>query len=284
MKAKTFSTKGEKGKEISLPKQFSEEVRPDLIKRAVLIIQASKRQRYGADPRAGLEYSADLSRRRRDYRGSYGRGISRIPRKVMVRRGTQFIYEGAVVSGTKGGRRAHPPKAERKYEQKINKKEKQKAIRSAIAASLDKNYLKQKGFSVLENIPLVIEKLEKISKTKEFKDLLIKLNLKPEVERAEKKKIRAGKGTMRGRKYKTPKGPLVVVSDNNSNIYKASRNLPGFDVVNVDSLNTKLLAPGAKPGRLVIWSLDAITRLEKENLFYSRKNGSVQSNKTPASN
>ncbi len=285
MKAITYTKTGEKGKEIALPRQFSEEIRPDLIKRAVLVIQSRERQQYGADPRAGMDFSATLSRRRRDYRGSYGRGISRIPRKVMIRRGTQFIYTGAVVASTVGGRRAHPPKAEKIYEQKINKKEKQKAIRSAIAATLDKEILKQKGFSALDNVPLIIEKLEEISKTKEFKELMIKLNLKPELERVENKKIRAGKGTMRGRKYRRVKGPLVVVADNNSNVYKACRNLPGFDVVEVSSLNAELLAPGAEPGRLVIWSLDAIQRLEKENLFYStKKNGSVQDNKVSASN
>ncbi|MCD4759860.1 50S ribosomal protein L4, partial [archaeon] len=253
-------------------------------KRAVLVIQANKRQKYGTDPRAGLEYSAKLSRRRRAYRGGYGRSISRIPRKVMVRRGTQFIYEGAVVSGTKGGRRAHPPKAEKIYEKNINRKEKQKAIRSAMAATLDKEYLKQKGFTILENIPMIIDKLEQIEKTKDFKELMIKLNLKPELERAENKKIRAGKGTMRGRKYRKTKGPLVVVSDNNTNVYKACKNLPGFDVVEVSSLNTELLAPGAEPGRFVIWSLGAIERLDKEKLFYTKKNGLVQSNKVPANN
>jgi large subunit ribosomal protein L4e len=283
MKSTTFNKTGVKGKEVSLPKQFSEEVRPDLIKRAVLAIQANKRQQYGTDPRAGMEQSAKISRRRRAYRGGYGRSMARIPRKVMIRRGTQFVYTGAIVSNTTGGRRAHPPKAEKIYDQKINKKEKQKAIRSAIAATLDKEYLKLKGFTILDNVPLIIEKVESIEKTKDFKDLLIKLNLKPELERAESKKIRAGKGTMRGRKYRKVRGPLVVVADNNSKVYKACRNLPGFDVVNVDSLNTELLAPGAEPGRFVIWSLDAINRLEKEKLFY-KKDGSVQSNKVPASN
>ncbi|MCD4760043.1 50S ribosomal protein L4, partial [archaeon] len=58
MKSATFTKTGIKAKEVNLPKQFSEEVRPDLIKRAVLVIQANKRQKYGTDPRAGLEYSA----------------------------------------------------------------------------------------------------------------------------------------------------------------------------------------------------------------------------------
>jgi large subunit ribosomal protein L4e len=283
MKSTIFNIKGEKVKDLELPKQFSEQVRPDLIKRAVLVIQNNKRQPYGTDPRAGLEYSAKLSRRRKHYRGGYGIGMSRIPRKVMLRRGTQFIYTGAVVSGTTGGRRAHPPKAEKIFEQKINKKERQKAIRSAIAATADKNYLKEKGIKVFDNVPLIIEKLETLTKTKEVKDLLIKLNLSPELERADNKKIRAGKGTMRGRKYRKVKGPLVVISGKDTKVMDACNNIPGFEVVEVTSLNAELLAPGAAPGRYVIWSLDAIQKLDKENLFYS-KNGTIQNNKVPASN
>ncbi len=285
MKATTYTKTGTKGKQIDLPSQFSEEIRPDLIKRSVLVIQSNKRQPYGTDPRAGKEYSAKLSRRRREYRGSYGRGISRIPRKVMTRRGTQFMFEGALAPGTRGGRRAHPPKGEKIYEQKINRKEKQKAIRSAIAATIDKDYLTKKGFKTLDNIPLIIEKLEEINKTKDFKELLIKLNLKPEIQRGQESKVRAGKGTMRGRKHRYLKGPLVVVSDKKTEAYKACRSMPGFDVIDVASLNTELLAPGAEPGRFVIWSLGAIERLEKEKLFYMKeKNGSVQSNKISTDN
>ncbi|MBT3691541.1 50S ribosomal protein L4 [Candidatus Woesearchaeota archaeon] len=281
MKATTYTNKGEKGKEINLPKQFSEEIRTDLIKRAVLAIQANKRQPYGGFLRAGMDYSATLSRRRRDYRGSYGKGMSRIPRKVMVRRGTQFIYTGAFISGTVGGRRAHPPKAEKVWKQKINKTERRKAIRSAIAATLDKELIKNRGHE-FENVPIIIEKLENIQKTKDLKQLMIKLGLEKEMERASKKRIRAGKGKIRGRKYKTATGPLLVI-EKNSPILKAAANLPGFEVCNVDSLNTELLAPGTFPGRLTIWSAASIEKLDKDNLYY-KKNGSVQDNKKPTSN
>jgi len=245
MKITTYTNKGEKGKEINLPKQFSEEIRKDIIKRAVLAIQSNKKQPFGTFPRAGLDYSATLSRRRRDYRGSYGRGISRIPRKVMVRRGTQFIYTGAVVSGTVGGRRAHPPKSEKIWQQKINKTERRKAIRSAIAATLDKELIKERGHKFTD-APLIIEKLEDIQKTKDLKQLLIKLGLEKELERTSKKRIRSGKGKMRGRKYKTPVGPLIIISKS-SPIIKASSNLAGFDACTVDSLNAELLAPGTYP-------------------------------------
>ena len=111
-----------------LPKQFSEPIRKDLIKRAVAVLQANRRQRYGAKPEAGKRPSASLSKRRRKYRGSYGLGISRVPRKILSRRGTRFNWVAAFIPGAVGGRRAHPPKASKLWEQKINKKENRKAI------------------------------------------------------------------------------------------------------------------------------------------------------------
>ena len=45
-------SKEEIGKQ-ELPIQFEEEVRPDLIKRAVISIHGNARQAYGSDPMAG---------------------------------------------------------------------------------------------------------------------------------------------------------------------------------------------------------------------------------------
>ena len=87
MKLKILDIAGKETGSRELPLQFKEKVEPDLIARAVLAIQANKRQPYGAKPDAGKRASAKLSRRRRNYRGSYGIGISRDPRKILTRRG-----------------------------------------------------------------------------------------------------------------------------------------------------------------------------------------------------
>jgi len=265
MKANIFNTKGEKVKQIELPKQFSEEIRPDLIKKAALVIQFSKKQPYGATERAGKRHATRISRRRRDFKGSYGKGISRVPRKTLLRRGTQFYWMAAMAPGTVGGRRAHPPKSDKILSIKINKKEKRKAIRSAMAATLNKELLQQKGITSLDNLPIIVDQLESITKTKDLKLLFEKLELKNELARSKNKKIRSGVGKLRGRKYKIPCGPLLVISKQ-SPISKAC-NFQGFEVSLLDALNTDLLAPGATPGRLVIWSLDSINKLEKEKLF-----------------
>ncbi|MAG08285.1 50S ribosomal protein L4 [Candidatus Woesearchaeota archaeon] len=260
------STKTEIGK-IKLPTQFEEEIRPDLIKRAVLSIQSHKRQPYGADKLAGKRASATISKRRRNYRGCYGIGISRTPRKIMSRRGTRMNWVGAFVSGTVGGMKAHPPKAEKKWEQKLNKKERRKAIRSAIAATLNKQYVKNRGHILPDDYPFILEsKIESTNKTNQAKELLEKLGFKEELERTGKKKIRAGKGKLRGRKYKTKRGPLLVVSED-CRLSKAAANIPSVEVCNVKNLNAETLAPGAVPGRLTIFTDKSIQILEKERLF-----------------
>ncbi len=73
--------------------------------------------------------------------------------------------------------------------------------------------------------------------------------------------IRAGKGTMRSRKYRTPRSVLLVVAQKDG-LDKAARNVPGVDVVTAKDLSAEDLAPGGDPGRLTVWTKDAIGALE----------------------
>lgn len=258
-------SKEEIGKQ-EMPIQFEEEVRPDLIKRAVIAIQNNERQAYGADPMAGKRASAKLSRRRRDYKTSYGIGISRVPRKIMSRRGARMNWVGAFAPGTVGGRKAHPPKASKNWTKKINKKERRKAIRSAIAATLSKE-LVAKNHIIPDNYPFIIEsKFESLKKTKEVRDVLKKIGLEKELSRVNERTIRSGKGKKRGRKYKSKAGPLIIVSKECA-LLKAARNIAGINVKIVKSINAKVLAPSTNPGRLAIWTQDAIKELENKKLF-----------------
>ncbi len=267
MKVSILDISNNKKGEKALPSQFDEEVRPDLIKRAVLAIQRNNIQRYGACPSAGKRSSSILSKRRKSYRGSYGFGISRTPRKILMRRGRRLSWVGAFAPNTVGGRRAHPPKSEKEWSVKINIKERRKAIRSAMAASMMKGLAEKRGHKVPENYPFIIEsKIESLSKTKEVKDVLQKLGFDKDLKRGSKKKIRAGKGKTRGRKYKKKKSLLLVVSKKDK-IIDTAKNLPGIDVVEVKNLNAELLAPGTVPGRATLWSEAAIDMIEKEKLF-----------------
>jgi large subunit ribosomal protein L4e len=267
MKLSILSIAGQKVGEHELPAQFSEQLRRDLIQRSVLALQTRRMNRYGAKPTAGKRVVTELSRRRRKYKSSYGKGISRVPRKVLSRSGAHFNWEGAFAPGTRKGRRAHPPKSGKNLIEKINRKENKKAIRSAIAASILKDIVEKRGHKTPGNYPFIVEdKIEAIKKTKEIKTVLEKLKLNEELERCSIVKIRAGRGTMRNRKYVRKKGPLIVVSKKCS-LQKACSNITGLDVVNVVSLNTEHLAPGSEPGRLTVWTLGAVKELEEKKLF-----------------
>jgi large subunit ribosomal protein L4e len=250
-----------------LPSQFNEFVRKDLILRAVLAIESNGRQPYGSDPEAGKKHVAKLSRRRRKYRGSYGHGISRVPRKIMSRNGTRFNWVGAFAPGTVGGRRAHPPKAEKIWAEKLNDKERRKAIRSALAAAINKDLVVARGHFVPEDYPFIIDdKFEGLEKTKEVMNALLSLGFDKELARASVKKIRGSKGKIRGRRYKKKKSVLIITSKVAS-IYKAAKNIPGVDIINVQQLNAKLLAPGGHPGRAILITKKALDELEKNKLF-----------------
>lgn len=252
---------------IDLPTQFNEPVRTDLIRRAVESLQSKRRQPYGADPRAGLEYSADLSRRRKHYRGSYGKGISRVPRKIMSRSGTQFNWVGAEMPGTVGGRRAHPPKAWKIFAKLLNRKENQKAIRSAISATLNPELSNLRGHNVPKDYPFALDSdFESLNKTKDMVDSLQKIGLTDDLSRAKPTQVRAGIGKMRGRKIKRATSALLVFSKD-SDALKAANNIPGVQAVRVDELNAELLAPGTHAGRITLFTKDAITRMKEEKLY-----------------
>ena len=65
-------------------------------------------------------------------------------------------WVGAVMPGTVGGRRAHPPKADKIWSQKINTTERRKAIRSAIAGTINMDFVKDRGHKAPENYPFII--------------------------------------------------------------------------------------------------------------------------------
>ncbi len=269
MKVSVYDLKGSKAGEVSLPAQFEEPVREDLIKRAVLAQQSNSYQPYGSDPRAGTKQGNPTPKRRRKYKTTYGHGESRVARKYSWHRGVQFGYIGAFVVSAVGGHRAFPPQVNKSIFEKINVKERQKAIRSAISATAIKELvgLRNHKISRIDALPLVVEdKLEALSKAKDVKQTMEKLGLKEELARTAVRKIRAGKGKMRGRKHRTKAGPLLVVSKKCS-LAKAARNIPGVEVVNVHDLSAEKLAPGTQPGRLTVWSKSAIEVLGKEGLF-----------------
>jgi large subunit ribosomal protein L4e len=250
MKVPVLSLTSEKVDEVDLPEVFNTPVNPDVIKRAVIAQQSHSFQPQGRDPMAGKRNTA-LSR-------GTGHAQARLPR--LKQSGKADFAVQAV-----GGHLSTPPKAEKVTIKRINKKEKRLAIRSGIAATANKELIASRGHSVIgvTQLPLVLDDaLEGVKKTKEVQDLFSKLGILPDVERADRNKIRAGRGKMRGRGKKTGKGPLIVISEDRG-VSKAARNLPGVDVTILRNLNAELLAPGAHPGRLVVWAKSAFTAIDE---------------------
>jgi large subunit ribosomal protein L4e len=246
MKAQVRTLTGEIVQEIDLPAIFEEEYRPDLIKRAVLALQSTRFQPHGTNPYAGLRTSAESW-------GS-GRGVAQVPR---LKNGSRV----ARIPQAVGGRAAHPPKVEKVLVKQINQKEKQKAIRSAIAASSSQDLVRARGHLFEGDLPLVFEdRFEDLARTSDVISALSALGVYADVERAKgSKKVRAGRGTMRGRRYKQRKSILIVTG---TKPLRAARNLAGVDAVTVDQLNAELLAPGTQAGRLTVWTASAVQKLE----------------------
>lgn len=255
--AKVFSLEGKMVGKTDLPPVFSTPIRPDVIKRAVLAIQSHRRQPQGRDPMAGKRTTAES-------RGT-GSGISRIPRTKNPG------GRAAFAPGTVKGRAGHPPTSEKRIVRKIPRKEKRLALFSAIAATASKGLVASRGHSIedVPEIPLVVQdSLEELRRTKEVEEALVKLGVLSDIYRVrDSRKVRAGKGKRRGRRMKQVVGPLLVVTKNGG-IVEAAKNIPGVDVVAVGSLNAELLAPGARPGRLTIWTSSAIGKLSE---LYSKE-------------
>jgi large subunit ribosomal protein L4e len=242
MQATVRDLNGEDAGTMELPAVFETTYRPDLIKRAVLAAQANRKQAYGADPLAGLRTPAESF-------GS-GRGMAHVPRSN---------GQGARVPQTVGGRKAHPPKAEKDQGKGINDKERKLAVRSAIAATTDAERVAARGheFDETLSLPLVVsDEFEDLIKTREVVDLLETLGVHEDVERADDgRSIRAGRGKTRGRKYREPTSILFVTSEEPS---KAARNLAGADVTTAREVSAEDLAPGTDAGRLTVWTESAV--------------------------
>jgi large subunit ribosomal protein L4e len=248
MKVNIYGMDGTVKEKIDLPKIFETPYRPDIIKKSFEVIHSNQRHPYGSDPLAGTRHAvASVGK---------GRGMSRVPRL------TQGQTAG-LVPNVVGGRRAHPPKVERDWKEKMNKKENQLARNSALAATADKEVVIKRGHRFDEKItlPIVVDdNFEKIKKTKEVIEVLQKIGVYSDVLRSVNgKHIRAGKGKMRGRRYRIPKSLLIVSSKDV--VEKSSDNLSGIDIAKPHQLNIEHLAPGGIAGRLTIFTKSALTQL-----------------------
>jgi len=263
MKTTLYGIDGKEKGNIELPPVFSSKIREDIVFK---VLEAKKhKQPYGPDLLAGMKQSAKgkMRHRRHVWQTHYGKGMSRIPRKVMSRRGTQFNWEGAEVPFARGGKRAHPPKPISMINTlKINKKELKIALASAISATANPKFV-TKRYATLKDekgvkAPVVIEsnlsKLKLKELTKAIKEIIGENMFSLAIK---KRTQRAGKGKSRGRRYKHNAGMVLVIGDKEN--FKSST----FDVVKADKLGVNDLAKGGL-GRIAIYTQNAVKYLENK--------------------
>ncbi len=256
-----FDLSGKETGKISLPQAFSEKVRHDIIQKAVVAEASKLRQPYGSDPLAGHRTSAHYHGMRHRNDTQMNREMSRMQRihgQGYLNMTARFVPQAVK------GRKVNPPTAEKIWKLKINKKERIKALKAALSATLDKSLVAKRGHMISNviHVPLILEDdFQKINRTSEVVKILEKLGFSDELKRCGQRKIRAGRGKMRGRRYRVKKGPIVIIGKDEG-VRRALENIPGVDVSLSKELNVRLLAPGTHPGRLAIFTRAAIEELK----------------------
>ena len=233
---------------VVLPHVFETPFRPDVIRKTYTNLLSHSFQKQGRYPMAGEMVSAESR--------NTGQGIARLARA----RGEGFARAGqaAGVAGVRHGRVSHPPESWKRIYKKINNKEKQLALCSAIAATARKDIIENRGHKVenILNFPIVVsDDIESIKKTKDLRKTLTALK------RADfSQKPRSGIARRRHRRARSAVSVLIVVG-NDEIIGRLSRSIPGIDIRQVKKLSVLDLSPGSKPGRLTIFSENAVKQL-----------------------
>ncbi len=242
---------------MQLPLVFETPYRPDVIRRAYINLLSHKFQEQGRYPAAGEMVSAESR--------NTGLGIARLARI----RGQGFSRAGqaAGVAGVRAGRIAHPPESWKVIYKKINKKERQLALSSAIAATSHKDIIVSRGHRVegISDFPIIAsDSIESINKSRDLVQALLAFGLAEDLSRSG---VSKAKGTKSGSRAKSSGTSALVVVRKGSNVCRLATSIPGIDVKDVESLSVLDLAPGAKPIRLTVFSKGSLEYLEK----YRRK-------------
>lgn len=243
------------GKEVQLPRVFDTPYRPEVIHKVYVNLQSHSYQRQGRYPAAGEMVSAESR--------NTGLGIARLARA----RGEGFPRAGqaASVAGVRHGRVAHPPESWKNIYKKINRKERQLGLCSAIAATARKDLVEKRGHKISDKVklPIVVSnEIESISKTKDLIKALEGLGIGDDLERAgATRKARSGTSRRRGREARTGTSALLVVG-NDSQLPELSGSVKGVDIKKVREISVLDLAPGSKPIRLTVYSQNAIEQMK----------------------
>lgn len=156
----------------------------------------------------------------------------------------------------------------------MNVKEKRHAVATALAASALPPLVMARGHRIgdINEVPLVVsDGIESVTRTKIACSVLHGLGCREEMKKVIKsKRLRAGKGKARNRRWVKRVGPLLIFKEDNG-IKRGFRNIPGVETVNVRWMNLLKLAPGGNFGRFLIWTEGAFKFLQ--NIYGTLKSG-----------
>merc|ERR1712230_152620 len=244
-----------------LPNVFKAPIRPDIVQSVHTGMAKNKRQPYAVSEKAGHQTSAES--------WGTGRAVARIPR--VSGGGTHRAGQAAFGNMCRSGRMFAPTKVWRKWHQKINLGQKRYAVASALAASSVPALLLARGHQVstVPEVPLVINSevfaAGAIARTSSAVGLLKSVGASADVAKVKNsRKLRAGKGKLRGRRHRQRRGPLVVYDPevDGKELSLAFRNISGVETSSVFALNLLQLAPGGHLGRFIIWTSAAFKALD----------------------
>merc|ERR1711942_242909 len=240
------------GETINMPAVFKAPIRPDVVTQVHTGLNKNNRQPYAVADNAGEQTSAES--------WGTGRAVARIPRV----RGGGTSRSGAAAFGDmcRGGRMFNPNKTWRRWFRKVNVTQRRYATVSAIAATALPALAMAKGHQIsrVPEFPLVVDdSVQGMKKTKEAVGALRHLEAWEDVERVKSsRRMRAGRGKMRNRRFVQKRGPLIIYDQDD-----------GVTLLPVDKLNLLKLAPGGHVGRFCIWTASAFGKLDQ---VYSSEN------------
>jgi large subunit ribosomal protein L4e len=246
----------------TIPAVFTAPIRPDIVQEVHKGMAKNKRQPYSVSEKAGHQTSAES--------WGTGRAVARIPR--VSGGGTHRAGQAAFGNMCRSGRMFAPTKIWRKWHIKVNQGQKRYAVCSALAASAAPSLLLARGHQVMTvpEVPLVVDSelfdAASIGRTATALGLLKAVGAGADLERVKgSKKLRAGKGKLRGRRHRQRRGPLVVYDPvvDGKEVVKGFRNIPGVETSPVTSLNLLQLAPGGHLGRFIVWTSAAFKALDE---------------------
>jgi len=255
-----FDTKDNKGKciasdSVQLPAVFTAPIRSDVVHYVHQLMAKNARQAYAVAENAGHQTPA--------VSWGTGRAVARIPR--VPGGGTSRSGQGAFGNMCRGGRMFGPTKIWRRWHRKISVNQRRYAVSSALAATAVPALVMARGHKIdsVPELPLVLsDSLNSLGKTKSAKSALEAVGAYDDVQKsADSRKVRAGAGKSRNRRYVQRRGPLVIY-DVTEGLHKSFRNLPGVQLSLVDNLSLLDLAPGGHLGRFCIWTKGAFEKLD----------------------